>query len=96
MNIIQLLQRQKGINMQERTLYQEIVKQCMIQERHDALLESDKEKGIERTEEKLLEELEKIKEKCHAVTSARKVQTLIEDYPNYNKFKRKPTVLTVG
>ena len=51
MNIIQLLQRQKGINMQERTLYQEIVKQCMIQERHDALLESDKEKGIERTEE---------------------------------------------
>ena len=37
--------------MQERTLYQEIVKQCMIQERHDALLESDKEKGIERTEE---------------------------------------------
>ena len=83
MNIIQLLQRQKGINMQERTLYQEIVKQCMIQERHDALLESDKEKGIERTEEKLLEELEKIKEKCHAVTSARKVQTLIEDYSNY-------------
>ena len=51
MNIIQLLQRQKGISMQEKTLYQEIVKQCMIQERHDALLESDKEKGIERTEE---------------------------------------------
>ena len=69
--------------MQERTLYQEIVKQCMIQERHDALLESDKEKGIERTEEKLLEELEKIKEKCHAVTAARKVQTLIEDYPHH-------------
>ena len=71
--------------MQEKTLYQEIVKQCMIQKRYDALLKSDKEKGIERTEEKLLEELEKIEEKCHAVTSARKVQTLIEDYPHHKK-----------
>ena len=50
MNIIQLLQRQKGINMQERTLSQEIVKQCMIQERYNALWGYDTEKGIEKTE----------------------------------------------
>ena len=50
MNIIQLLQRQKGISMQEKTLYQEIVKQCMIQERYNALWGYDTEKGIEKTE----------------------------------------------
>ena len=43
--------------MQERTLSQEIVKQCMIQERYNALWGYDTEKGIEKTEKKLLEEL---------------------------------------
>jgi hypothetical protein len=69
--------------MQEKTLYQEIVKRCMIRERYEAMLESNKEKGIEKTSEELIEELEKIKEKCHAITAARRVPTLIDDYPKY-------------